>query len=205
MNPALKVGGFVAGLSAAFGLAFAVGSSASPVRSEQKQQAEAGIPTTTMQLVIDSGPETFIILGITVLMSLASWFIIAMKWWQFRKINQQSIRFFQTLETSTGVREAYRSVMKLPQSAYNRLFREGMTFYTEINPGALTHTSIALLDAFLSVSRPLVEVHLSNLARREHFRHHSYLAGSAVGVVHGFGAQSYLLGLQGLLARLAKR
>jgi 3-dehydroquinate dehydratase-2 len=74
-----------------------------------------------------------------------------------------------------------------------------------INPGALTHTSIALLDAFLSVSRPFVEVHLSNLARREHFRHHSYLAGAAAGVVYGFGAQSYLLGLQGLVVRLAKR
>jgi 3-dehydroquinate dehydratase II len=74
-----------------------------------------------------------------------------------------------------------------------------------INPGALTHTSIALLDAFLSVNRPFVEVHLSNLARREHFRHHSYLAGAALGVVHGFGAQSYLLGLQGLVAKLAKR
>ena len=74
-----------------------------------------------------------------------------------------------------------------------------------INPGALTHTSIALLDAFLSVSRPFVEVHLSNLARREHFRHHSYLAGAAAGVVYGFGAQSYLLGFQGLVARLAKR
>jgi 3-dehydroquinate dehydratase-2 len=74
-----------------------------------------------------------------------------------------------------------------------------------INPGALTHTSIALLDAFLSVSRPFVEVHLSNLARREQFRHHSYLAGAAAGVVHGFGAQSYLLGLQGLVAKLAKR
>jgi 3-dehydroquinate dehydratase-2 len=74
-----------------------------------------------------------------------------------------------------------------------------------INPGALTHTSIALLDAFLGVSRPFVEVHLSNLARREDFRHHSYLAGAAVGVVHGFGAQSYLLGLRGLVTKLAKR
>jgi 3-dehydroquinate dehydratase-2 len=74
-----------------------------------------------------------------------------------------------------------------------------------INPGALTHTSIALLDALLSVSRPFVEVHLSNLARREHFRHHSYLAGAAAGVVYGFGAQSYLLGFQGLVARLGKR
>ncbi len=71
-----------------------------------------------------------------------------------------------------------------------------------INPGAFTHTSIALLDARLGVSRPFVEVHLSNLARREEFRHHSYLSGAAVGVVYGFGAHSYLLGLRGLAARL---
>ena len=74
-----------------------------------------------------------------------------------------------------------------------------------INPGALTHTSIALLDAFLAVQRPFVEVHLSNLSRREAFRHHSYLSGAAAGVVYGFGVQSYLLGLRGLAARLAKR
>lgn len=74
-----------------------------------------------------------------------------------------------------------------------------------INPGAFTHTSIALLDAFLGVSRPFVEVHLSNLARREAFRHHSYLSGAAAGVVYGFGVQSYLLGLRGLVARLGAK
>lgn len=71
-----------------------------------------------------------------------------------------------------------------------------------INPGALTHTSIALLDAFLGVQRPFVEVHLSNTARRERFRRHSYLSGAAIGVVYGFGVHSYLLGLRGLVARL---
>jgi 3-dehydroquinate dehydratase-2 len=71
-----------------------------------------------------------------------------------------------------------------------------------INPGAFTHTSIALLDAFLGVQRPFVEVHLSNTARREEFRHHSYLSGAATGVVYGFGVHSYLLGLRGLVARL---
>ena len=71
-----------------------------------------------------------------------------------------------------------------------------------INPGAFTHTSIALLDAFLGVERPFVEVHLSNTARREKFRQHSYLAGAASGVVLGFGVHSYLLGLRGLVARL---
>lgn len=71
-----------------------------------------------------------------------------------------------------------------------------------INPGAFTHTSIALRDALTGVARPFVEVHLSNTAGREPFRHHSYLSGVAAGVVYGFGVQSYLLGLQGLVARL---
>lgn len=71
-----------------------------------------------------------------------------------------------------------------------------------INPGALTHTSVALRDALTGVGRPFVEVHLSNTASREPFRHHSYLSGVAAGVVYGFGVQSYLLGLQGLVARL---
>jgi len=71
-----------------------------------------------------------------------------------------------------------------------------------INPGALTHTSIALRDALVGVERPFVEVHLSNTAGRERFRRHSYLSPVAAGVVYGFGVESYLLGLQGLVARL---
>lgn len=71
-----------------------------------------------------------------------------------------------------------------------------------INPGALTHTSIALRDALSGVERPFVEVHLSNTAAREPFRHRSYLSGVAAGVVYGFGVHSYLLGLRGLVARL---
>jgi len=70
-----------------------------------------------------------------------------------------------------------------------------------INPGAYTHTSIALRDALTGVELPFVEVHLSNTAGREDFRRHSYLAPVAAGVVLGFGVQSYLLGLRGLVAR----
>ena len=73
-----------------------------------------------------------------------------------------------------------------------------------INPGAFTHTSIALLDALLGVDRPFVEVHLSNTAGRERFRRRSFLSGAASGVVYGFGVQSYLLGLRGLVARLGE-
>lgn len=65
-----------------------------------------------------------------------------------------------------------------------------------INAGAYTHTSVALLDAVLSSDVPTVEVHLSNLYKREAFRHHSYLARAAVGQICGFGADSYLLGLR---------
>ena len=71
-----------------------------------------------------------------------------------------------------------------------------------INAGAYTHTSIALRDALLGVAIPYVELHLSNTNARESFRHHSYLADRAVGVVSGFGALSYSLALQGLIHHL---
>lgn len=73
-----------------------------------------------------------------------------------------------------------------------------------INPGAFTHTSIALRDALAGIDRPFVEVHLSNPAARESFRHRSYLAPVAAGVVAGFRAESYLLALRGLLAHLSR-
>jgi len=72
-----------------------------------------------------------------------------------------------------------------------------------INPGGLTHTSVVLRDALVGVERPFVEVHLSNTASREEFRRRSYLAPVAAGVVFGFGLQSYLLGLRGLVGRLS--
>lgn len=72
-----------------------------------------------------------------------------------------------------------------------------------INPGAYTHTSIALLDAVKGAGLPTVEVHLSNPDAREPFRRRSYLAAACVGRVAGFGPASYLLGLRGLLGRLS--
>jgi 3-dehydroquinate dehydratase II len=71
-----------------------------------------------------------------------------------------------------------------------------------VNPGGLAHTSVALRDAFVGVGRPFVEVHISNTAAREDFRHHSYLSAAASGVVYGFGVDGYLLGLRGLLGML---
>jgi 3-dehydroquinate dehydratase-2 len=67
-----------------------------------------------------------------------------------------------------------------------------------LNAGALTHTSVAVLDALLASDLPVVEVHLSNIFRREHFRHHSYVSLAARGVICGLGAHGYELALDAI-------
>lgn len=73
-----------------------------------------------------------------------------------------------------------------------------------MNPAAYTHTSVAIRDALAAVKLPAVEVHLSNIHAREEFRHRSLTAPMCIGVVAGFGADSYLLALRGLIAHLEK-
>lgn len=77
------------------------------------------------------------------------------------------------------------------QQAIDNQFR-----FIIINPAAYTHTSIAIRDAFLATGIPFIEVHLSNVHAREQFRQHSYLSDIAVGVICGFGKNSYLLALE---------
>lgn len=77
------------------------------------------------------------------------------------------------------------------------------TRFVIINPGAFTHTSVALRDAFAGVALPFVEVHLSNVYRREPFRHHSYFSDIAVGVICGLGPAGYRLALDYALAQHA--
>lgn len=82
--------------------------------------------------------------------------------------------------------------------------RDGIAFLL-INPAAFTHTSVALRDALAAVALPFIEVHLSNIHAREPFRAHSYFSDRAVGVICGFGANSYELALAAAVAHLGER
>lgn len=82
--------------------------------------------------------------------------------------------------------------------------REDGTAFVLINPGAFTHTSLALRDAFAAVGIPFIEVHLSNIHAREAFRRHSYLSDLAVGVICGLGPVGYELALTAAIQRLER-
>lgn len=74
-----------------------------------------------------------------------------------------------------------------------------------INAAAYTHTSVAIRDAIAAIDIPVVEVHLSNIYKRESFRHHSYIAPVVVGQISGFGSDSYTLGLRALVRHIQKQ
>ncbi|HET7599720.1 MAG TPA: MotA/TolQ/ExbB proton channel family protein [Gemmatimonadales bacterium] len=100
-------------------------------------QGASPVPRSTLDLVMIASPETKVVLVILAVFSLVSWFIIIAKWWQFRRLNSQANRFFSEMERSTRLQEAYHAVMKQPPSPYTRLFREAITFYSELRPGAM--------------------------------------------------------------------
>jgi 3-dehydroquinate dehydratase-2 len=85
---------------------------------------------------------------------------------------------------------------------YGRLFRQGQALGCVFNPGAFTHTSVALHDAIRGVDPlPEIECHISNVHAREAFRHHSWISPAAAGIVVGFGVQGYLVALEGLVRK----
>jgi biopolymer transport protein TolQ len=103
-------------------------------------QVGGALPTNAWELVTTSSTATKIVLLVLVFFSLVSWFIIVLKWAQFRRVRRQADRFFDALERTTRLEDAYHTVMKLPPSPYGRLLREGVNFFSELRPGALKET-----------------------------------------------------------------
>jgi len=116
-------------------------------------QAGTSLPSSSWDLVVNSSPETKIVLGVIVVFSLVSWFVIGLKWWQFRRARKQADRFFTQLERTTRLKDAYHAVMKLPPSPYSRLFREGLNFFSELRPGMLRAEGQAPAEGTLTTTQ----------------------------------------------------
>src|SRR5262245_46017529 len=100
-------------------------------------QVRGAIPTTPWELVLTSSRETQFVLAVLVIFSVVSWYLIVLKWWQFRRMRQLGDRFMAEVEKAPRLEDAYHAAMRLPPSPYNRLLREAVHFFTELKPGAL--------------------------------------------------------------------
>jgi biopolymer transport protein TolQ len=100
-------------------------------------QVGGALPSSTWELITTSSGATKAVLGILAVFSVVSWFIIVLKLVQFRRVRKRGDRFFDALERTSRLEDAYHAVMKLPPSPYGRLLREGVNFFSELRPGAL--------------------------------------------------------------------
>ena len=122
-------------------------------------QVGGALPSTPWDLVLASSAATRVVLGVLAVFSLITWFVILLKWWQFRRIRRTGDKFFGELERTVRLADAYRAVMKLPASPYRRLLREGVNFFSELRPGALqddTTTHAALSQTQLDVMKMML-------------------------------------------------
>jgi biopolymer transport protein TolQ len=100
-------------------------------------QVGQAIPTSPWDLVLTSSRETKIVLAVLVVFSVISWYLIILKWWQFRHMRRQADRFMREIEKANRLEEAYHTAMRLPPSPYNRLLREAVQFFSHLKPGVL--------------------------------------------------------------------
>ncbi len=164
-------------------------------------QVGRAVPTSSWELVTTSSTETKVVLVVIAVFSIVSWFIIVLKWWQFRRLNRQAERFFQRMEETTRLEEAYQAILKQPSSPYNRLFREAINFYNELRPGAIHESfvgtremlSATQLEAFkmvlgkeVSAERDLMGHHIPWLATIGAVGPLLGLLGTVLGVMDAF-------------------
>jgi biopolymer transport protein TolQ len=100
-------------------------------------QIGRALPSSPWDLVLASSPETKFVLAVLVVFSVVSWYLIILKWWQFRHLRRLADRFMREIEKANRLEEAYHTAMRLPPSPYNRLLREAVQFFSHLKPGLL--------------------------------------------------------------------
>jgi len=94
-------------------------------------------PTTAFQMVVGGTLPTKIVLGVLFIFSMTSWWLIFLKWRQFREVRAQGDQFLDHMERAQRLEDAYKAILTLPESPYGRVFRQGVNFFSELRPGAL--------------------------------------------------------------------
>ena len=156
-------------------------------------QVGRAIPTSPWELVLTSSRETQLVLVVLVVFSVVSWYLIVLKWWQFRHMRRQADRFMHEIEKATRLEDAYHAAMRLPSSPYNRLLREGIQFFSHLKPGSLkdsttAHAVSALTPTQLEALRMILAKEVA--AERD-------AAARFIPWLATFGSVSPLLGLLG--------
>jgi biopolymer transport protein TolQ len=156
-------------------------------------QVGKALPTTPWELVLESSPETQFVLAVLVLFSLVSWYLIVLKWWQFRRMRQLGDRFLAEIERATRLEDAYHAAMRLPPSPYNRLLREGVHFFSELRPGALKRSE----DAAVATTLSITQLEALRMVLAKEIGAERDMAARFIPWLATFGSVSPLLGLLG--------
>ncbi|MFC1639295.1 MotA/TolQ/ExbB proton channel family protein [Gemmatimonadota bacterium] len=155
-------------------------------------QVGGALPTNPWELVTTSSPATKIVLLILVLFSLVSWFLILYKWVEFRRVRKLGDRFFDELERTSRLEDAYHAVMKLPPSPFGRLLKEGINFFSELRPGALQDEDRSAIVTLTPTQLEVLRMQLAKEIGAERDLMARYIPWLAT-----FGSVSPLLGLLG--------
>jgi biopolymer transport protein TolQ len=155
-------------------------------------QVGGALPTNPWELVTASSPATKIVLLILVFFSLVSWFLILYKWVEFRRVRKLGDRFFDELERTSRLEDAYHAVMKLPPSPFGRLLKEGINFFSELRPGALKDEDRSAIITLTPTQLEVLRMQLAKEIGAERDLMARYIPWLAT-----FGSVSPLLGLLG--------
>ena len=155
-------------------------------------QVGGAIPTTAWELVLTSSRLTQVVLVVLVLFSVVSWYLIVLKWWQFRRMRRLGDRFLAEIEEAPRLEDAYHAAMRLPPSPYNRLLREGIHFFSELKPGSLKAGDVQTASTLTTTQLEALRMVLAKEVAAERDAAARFIPWLAT-----FGSVSPLLGLLG--------